>query len=70
MRHMMRLNRIEQRRRRMHPTPEPDVWIYTQHGADSGFDDTMARNARTGVLCPVAELPADCTKIVITYDRE
>jgi len=64
---MTRLNKIEAHRRRMCPTSEPDIWIYTSGGADSGHDDTMARNARTDEVRPVVELPVDCTRIVISY---
>jgi len=70
MKYMTRLNKIERRRRQMCQTREAEIWIYTDGGADSGHDDTMARNARTNEVRPVAELPADCTKIVISYDRE
>ena len=72
MRHMVRLNRIERMRRRLHPQPEPDVWIYYDPTTCRGGieDTTNARNARTGELCPIAALPVEALRVIISYDRE
>ena len=63
MRHMTRLNRIERKQAQRRPPVE--YWIHTQ----GGEDDTMARSALTGELRPVATLPPEAHRIVVTYDR-
>lgn len=58
-------------RKQAHRRPAPDIWIfYDPATCRDGIEDTTnARNARTGELRPIADLPEDCTRIVVTYDR-
>ena len=69
MRHGTRLTALE---RRCAAAMQPrSIWIFYDPQTAQGIADTTnARNARTGEVRPIAELPADCTRIVISYDRD
>ena len=68
MRHRTRLAAIE--RKQAHRRPPADIWLYYDPQTAHGIEDTTnARNARTGELRPIADLPEDCIRIVVTYDR-
>ena len=63
MKHMTRLNKIAKMQAQKHPPVE--WWIFTQ----GGEHDDMARSALTDELRPVATLPPEAHRIIITYDR-